>query len=357
MVPREFLVPFLISNIVAVVFLVAAWRWPRPTRWAAALVFLWAAVTNARIALATPEVYLESAMLTPVAIYRDFIVGWFSRYVQPMVLAIALGQLVIAALLAGPARSRWIGVAGALVFLAAIAPLGVGSAFPFSLTFGAALLVLHRRLRRADAAQAAVVAARDRQSPLAPFVPAFDVRERHEVIVHAPAALTMAAAEHVDLHALPVVSTIFRLRAWAMRSTPPPRRWPGGFVDEVRAIGWGELAHVPDRLLVMGAVSQPWHGDVTFRALPAADFASFDEPGVVKIAWTLEAEPVGETTTRLRTETRVVATDADARRRFLRYWFFARVGIVGIRWLMLPAVRREAERAFRARPTLSGRTA
>ena len=48
----------------------------------------------------------------------------------------------IAALLASrvPAR-RNLGAAGAWVFLFAIAPLGVGSGFPFSLTFSAAFYV------------------------------------------------------------------------------------------------------------------------------------------------------------------------------------------------------------------------
>jgi hypothetical protein len=38
-----------------------------------------------------------------------------------------------------------------------------------------------------------------------------------------------------------------------------------------------------------------------------------------------------------------VATDAPSRRRFMRYWRWARFGIVAIRLFMLPAVRREAE--------------
>ena len=44
-----------------------------------------------------------------------------------------------------------------------------------------------------------------------------------------------------------------------------------------------------------------------------------------------------------------VATDPDARQRFLRYWRWARFGIVLIRWLMLPAIRRQAEAEFNTR--------
>ena len=72
----------------------------------------------------------------------------------------------------------------------------------------------------------------------------------------------------------------------------------------------------------------------------------------LEAAWTLEAEPVGHAMSRFASETRAVATDEAARARFLRYWRWARFGIVAIRWLMLPAVRREAERRFRERTRL-----
>lgn len=184
----------------------------------------------------------------------------------------------------------------------------------------------------------------DQSSPLARFIPTPLVRERHELIVNAPADVTMAAAERFDMHAIPIVSAIFRLRAWFMRATPPPRRWPDGFLAEMRAIGWGELDRQPGRLLAMGAVVQPWKGDVQFRAVPAAAFSSFAEPDLIKIAWTIETTPLPSGQTRLRTETRVVATDAGASDKFRRYWRFARFGIVAIRLLMLPRIRREAER-------------
>ena len=83
------------------------------------------------------------ATLTPFALYRDFINGWFSTHVRDMVLPIE-GQLVIAILMSLPRPWRTFGAAGAIVFLLAIAPLGVGSGFPFSVTFGAAVIVANR---------------------------------------------------------------------------------------------------------------------------------------------------------------------------------------------------------------------
>ena len=62
----------------------------------------------------------------------------------------------------------------------------------------------------------------------------------------------------------------------------------------MRAMGWGVLAEIPGREIVMGAVTQPWEADVVFRPLPSAEFAAFAEPGFVKIVWTLRADPVDE---------------------------------------------------------------
>ena len=112
-------------------------------------------------------------------------------------------------------------------------------------------------------------------------------------------------------------------------------------------MGWGLLAREPGRLFVAGARCQPWLADVKFTPIPPAEFAAFREPNQVKIAWTLEVESRGADSTRLSTETRAVATDAEAGRRFRRYWRWARFGIVAIRWLMLPAIRRQAESAGR----------
>src|SRR5262249_41933839 len=74
-------------------------------------------------------------------------------------------------------------------------------------------------------------------------------------------------------------------------------------------------------------------------------FASFDEPNLVKIVWTIEAEAVEPRLTRLRTETRAQATDRAARRKFALYWIAFSVGVHFIRWNMLRAVKRAVEGA------------
>jgi hypothetical protein len=104
------------------------------------------------------------------------------------------------------------------------------------------------------------------------------------------------------------------------------------------------LAEEPDWEIVVGAYTQPWHEQVIFHMLPPEQFAGFNQPGYVKIVWTLGAEPLGPNASLLVTRTRAVATDPQSRRRFRRYWAPMSAGIILIRYAALPRMRREAER-------------
>ena len=183
------------------------------------------------------------------------------------------------------------------------------------------------------------------------FIPAWDIRTCHETIVQAPASTVFAVAEHFDLQSIPLVKAIFWLRGWILGASKTPPRRPAGLVEETKSLGWGELSRTTGRELVMGAATQPWQADVKFAAVPPRDFLGYAEPDRVKIVWTLEAIPIEPALTLFRSETRVRATDAAARERFLKYWRFARFGIVLMRWLHLPALRRAAELQYRLQAT------
>ena len=187
----------------------------------------------------------------------------------------------------------------------------------------------------------------ERDELLDSFMPGYEVVERHQIEVAAPASLTFAAAREQELLGLPLVRLIFEAREIVLGANPPDRSQPRGLLAAVQALGWGVLAERADREIVMGAVTRPWEANVTFRAIPPVDFASFSEPGLVKIAWTLRADPVSSQTSVFRTETRAVATDEEARARFRRYWALASPGIWLIRRLSLAPLKRAAERAYR----------
>lgn len=184
-------------------------------------------------------------------------------------------------------------------------------------------------------------------SPIDGFIPDADVRNRHEIVVHAPAPLVLETARTFDILSIPPVAAIFWLRTKMLGAKTPMRPWTRGLIEEALGMGWGLLAEENGRFIVMGAVCQPWVADVVFTPVSPTEFAAALPPGRVKIAWTLEAVALGERTTRFATETRAVATDAQARHKFRTYWRSFSVGILMIRWLLLPAVRRRAEQRWR----------
>ncbi len=185
-------------------------------------------------------------------------------------------------------------------------------------------------------------------SPLDPFIPNPDIQERFHTTIKAPANLVMDVAGTFDLESVAIVRGIIRMRERILGTTPRVSRKPQGLLADTRAMGWGLLAEHPGRLIVCGATCQPWQANVRFTPIAADRFASYSEPSQVKIAWTIESEPLDAAVTRFVQETRAVATDADAHARFRSYWGWARFGIIGIRLFLLPAIRREAERRWAA---------
>jgi len=176
------------------------------------------------------------------------------------------------------------------------------------------------------------------------FIPHPDVRKRHEIMIDAPAALVFEVACGFDMQSLAIVRALFWLRAKLLGARTATRR-PRGLIADILAMGWERLSEEPGRYFVAGAVCQPWKADVVFTAIPPAEFAAFAAPDRVKIAWTIEAEPLGPALTRLATETRVVATDDRARAKFRWYWLRVGIGSVLIRLLLMRAVLRQAESA------------
>jgi len=183
-------------------------------------------------------------------------------------------------------------------------------------------------------------------SPLDEFIPEFDTRERYAVTVRAPAGVVYQVARRIDMQSVFLVGAIFWLRERMMGASASPRV-ARAFVDDAQTMGWGCLRERPGELFIAGAACQPWQANVVFTPIPPDGFRSFSDPDQVKIAWTIECQALGPVSTRLTSETRARATDAGARRRFLRYWRWARFGIFSIRWLLLPAIRKQAEAEYR----------
>jgi len=178
------------------------------------------------------------------------------------------------------------------------------------------------------------------------FIPHPEVDECHQIHVNAPATKTFEVASALDIQCSPIVRAIFTLRTLpSLLHGSPPADSSSGLLAETLTIGWDVLASVPEREIVIGAVTQPWEPVVTFRPLPADEFVAFNEPGYAKIVWTLAAEPLGPNESLFTTRTRVVTTDQMARERFRRYWALFSPGILVIRYESLRLLKAQAEKA------------
>src|SRR5206468_10087365 len=114
----------------------------------------------------------------------------------------------------------------------------------------------------------------------------------------------------MDIQASPVAKGIFWLRAIPdlLRGEPFWSQGPTGIVAETLGMGWGVLAEVQDREIVIGV-----------------------------------------------TRTRAAATDPQSRKKFRRYWAPMSAGIILIRYAGLPLVRKQAEQQARQADKASGR--
>ena len=109
-------------------------------------------------------------------------------------------------------------------------------------------------------------------SSLDAVLPRFDIRERHSIRVQAPADAVFRLASEIDFEDIWLIRVIVRTREWLLAGPPAPRTLPKRFLEYMTALGWGVLSAIPDREIVMGAVTQPWIAHPVFRALPPGEF-------------------------------------------------------------------------------------
>lgn len=138
-------IAYSVSNLVALLLLWAAWKRPALARALFFLLFTWAAWTNSNTVLQTPEVYLGYAQYTFSTWYEQFIHGYFAKHIATFVLGIAAGQALIALAMLATGSLFRLGAIGGIIFLLAIAPLGVGSAFPCTLIMAVAMGLLYQK--------------------------------------------------------------------------------------------------------------------------------------------------------------------------------------------------------------------
>lgn len=180
------------------------------------------------------------------------------------------------------------------------------------------------------------------------FLPAYRWNEVHAIDIAAPPGAVLDAVRAVTAREMPLVRLLLRMRALPGRilGRRPPRRGHGPVLEEILRSGFTLLGEDPDREVVVGTIGRFWqarpaHADIG----GTAEFIAFDAPGWAKAAMNFHAAALAGGRTRLKTETRIAATDAGARRRFGAYWLFVGPGSALIRRLWLRAVKARAEAA------------
>ena len=189
----------------------------------------------------------------------------------------------------------------------------------------------------------------ERSSLLDDLLPQFDIRQVHEAWVPAPADVVYSAVTEVTGREVRILMPLEFLR-WLpgfLIGRRPFLPDPSAPLLAVFTGGVVPLADRPNREVVAGAVGRFWRtvGNEAAPVRTRADFVAFAEPGYAKaaIAFTVFPERNG---TRVKTETRVVGTSADATRLFRRYWLVIRPASDAIRRSWLAAIRRHALRAL-----------
>jgi hypothetical protein len=168
-------------------------------------------------------------------------------------------------------------------------------------------------------------------------LPTWDWRSAHATRAAASPERAAAAAREVSGRDLPVTGALMRIRTLRRRTSDDRP-----LLEGMARLGLVVLADEPHGV-VLGGVLTPWRARGGHRPIASAgELRAFAEPGWVRVAAAFTVTPDGDGS-RVRTETRIAATDDTARRRFARYWRVIGPFSSITRREMLAAIRRRAE--------------
>jgi hypothetical protein len=134
---------YAISNLVALSLIWSSTKHPGFTKAAFFLIFICAAAANTYIAIDSPWAYQDYAD-SAVPLYKKFILGAFEAIITPMVLIIAVAQVLIAFSMFFKGKVIIAGCWAGIIFGLSIAPLGLYAAFPSTVFMAIALFRLQK---------------------------------------------------------------------------------------------------------------------------------------------------------------------------------------------------------------------
>lgn len=175
-------------------------------------------------------------------------------------------------------------------------------------------------------------------------LPAFQFNEEHSIDVRAPSERVYKAV----LEVTPEEISGYRTLTWIRCLGRCPE---GGIMNPTSRVpilktavetGFKKLAETPGSEFVFGGFVAAPPG-VAGTPWTVETFLRLADPGFAKVAMNFHLQPLPDGTTRLGTETRVLATDSGTVRVFAAYWRTILPGSSLIRIAWLRAIKRRAE--------------
>ncbi len=153
--------------------------------------------------------------------------------------------------------------------------------------------------------------------------PAF--REVDHIAVAADAERAWAAVRGFDFYQINFVRWLFAMRmvperfnAW-LHGQPSPLR-PTSTIDDIARQSDFQVLEERDGEVVVGAIGRFWQPVIDFVRVQPHQFASFAEPELGKVAWSLLVSPRLGGGSFITIDLRVAATDENALAHFRLYW-------------------------------------
>ena len=167
------------------------------------------------------------------------------------------------------------------------------------------------------------------------WMPAYDVAARYERVIDAPIARVWQACLDSRPDRNVVVQVLFALRRFSFKGGP--KRGPYRPLQEnLSRSGFLLLEQREHDEIVRGVAGRFWtpSGGVVRLESPLA-WRNFAVDGAARSAMNMRVEAVGDTQTRVITETRVLTFGPQARRSFRRYWLLIGPfsGLIRVLWL------------------------
>lgn len=184
---------------------------------------------------------------------------------------------------------------------------------------------------------------------IARHMPAFRYRDAYEVGLAATPEEVYETLKTTDLQRIPALRLMLELRnapryIGALVGSGEFRRPERVTLDTLRAMRrYSVLEETAGRTLVLGTIARPWDGAAPRPPFTPESFGRFSAPGYVKSAVSFDVLPRSGGGTRLTVEWRMIPTDAEAMRRYGRYWLAVRPFAQLTAKTGLPRIAQEAD--------------